>query len=263
MTTYEKNFITALINANPDKDELFKKYGANNIEELFLKSRMCWMKKYDNLDGGKINELFTEKFNTLINNRLNDSIKTVITMRLVEGKKYQEIADNFGFTRSRAQQIISNAIKKISRKNVIENLLFDIESSTKPSNIVEKYKPHTDCGALIGTVSSSNLSTRAINIICGLIIRYHTETNETFNEPEDLIPHLISPIMYDSVGAKTANEIIDFFAPYLDNNIINQWRDDIKNKVNLIKPFSNMSRYRYKQPDDITYRTVSGRYVKL
>ena len=263
MTTYEKNFITALINANPNKEELFKKYDVNNIDELFLKSRMCWMKKYDNLDGTKINELFTERFNTLINNRLNDSIQTVITMRLVEGRKYQEIADKFGFTRSRAQQIMSNAIKKITRRNVIEVLLFDTEPSMPPSNIVEKYKPHNGCGNLIGIISSSKLSTRAINIICGLIIRYHNETNETFNEPEDLIPHLISPIMYDSVGAKTANEIIDFFAPYLDNDITNQWRDDIKNKVNLIKPFSRMSRSRCMQPDDITYRTVSGRYVKL
>lgn len=267
MTNYEKNFLTTLINYRFDKEELLKKYGANDINELFIKSRMHWMKKYPDEVGETVDTLFTEKFNTLITENLSESTNTILNLRLVEEKTYQEISEIYNFTRTRAQQVVSNAIKKINRRDVIERLLFDVEPVTH-TPIEVKYNSHGRCGRLIGIIANSSLSVRTINILCNLVIKYHKETGITMDTIEDIVPYLISPVRYSGVGVKTAEEIINFFEPYVSKNVIAQWRSDVTAKSSNKQPrtfvehrgwLNNVST----KDSTTTYRMVNGQLVRI
>ena len=269
MTIYEKRFLTTLINYRLDKEELLKKYEANDINELFIKSRMHWMKKYPDESGETVDSIFTEKFNKLVTNNLNASATDIINLRLVEEKTYQEISEIYNFTRTRAQQVVSNAVKKINRRDIVERLLFDVEPTVKPGRIEVKYEPHKRCGKLIGIITSSGLSVRTSNVLCNLIIKCHNENDIIIDKPEDFVPYLISPILYNGVGVKTAEEIINFFEPYVSKDIIAHWRSDIDSKTTVKKPRSYFVRQRRLENTStdnhtsITYKMINGQLVKI
>ena len=267
MTIYEKRFLTTLINYRLDKEELLKKYEVNDINELFIKSRMHWMKKYPDESGETVDSIFTDKFNKLVTNNLNASATDIINLRLVEEKTYQEIAEIYNFTRARAQQVVSNAVKKINRRDIIERLLFDVEPTAKPTRIEVKYEPHKRCGKLIGIITSSELSVRTSNVLCNLIIKCHNEDDIIIDKPEDFVPYLISPIMYNGIGIKSAKEIINFFEPYVDKDTIAQWRNDIKNKDNVKKSLTYAPKRLSDNIVDVkpsnTYRMINGQLVKI
>lgn len=62
-----------------------------------------------------------EAYNHLINTKnkeddlLNDNEKKCLSMRLEDGMTLKEIGDHFGFTRERARQLISSALRKINK----------------------------------------------------------------------------------------------------------------------------------------------------
>ena len=166
-------------------------------------------------------KVFSKHFWKVVNKYFTDKCITVLIDRYINKMTYQAIGDMYGFSRTCAQQKVTQILEKLPKYKIWRELLFDEIYLVKERKSVSK-------DTIYGTTISSRAKTS--------LIRFLEEKSEELREEitptaDNVAKYLINLNMLKLCGRSTRNEIIKYFNSIGYKNLVKSWKKQIADEA--------------------------------